>query len=116
MDIGNLNYTFAAAPMPTGGPTPGGSGQCPVAAYSGPSSTLTLAAGVGHHSAEGVLSDSAADQPASPANTMGVTVDLSRCAGGALPVGQPIRVDLSASASSLPTDSTQQTFWVESRG
>jgi hypothetical protein len=47
---------------------------------------------------------------------MGVTVDLSRCAGGALPVGQPIRVDLSASASSLPTDSTQQTFWVESRG
>jgi hypothetical protein len=116
MDIGNLNYTLTAAPMPSGGPTPGGSGECPAAAYSNPSSTLTRTTGVGHHSADGLLIDSAADQPASPANTMSVTVDLGQCYGGALPVGQPVRVDLAATTSSLPTDGTDQTFWIENIG
>jgi hypothetical protein len=116
MDIGNLNYSLTAASMPSGGPTPGGSGQCPVAAYSSPSSTLTLTRGVGHHSAEGVLTDSAADQPANPANTMRVTVDLSQCSGGALPVGRPVKVDLAATTANLPTDSTDQAFWVENIG
>jgi hypothetical protein len=116
MDIGHLNYTLSAAPMQSGGPTPGGSGECPAAAYSQLSPTLTLTSGVGHHSAEGVLIDSAADQPASPANTLSVTVDLSKCSAGASRAGQPTRVDLGASTSHLPTDATGQTFWVERSG
>ena len=116
MDIGHLNYTVSAAPMPSGGPTPGGSGECPGAAYTHVPPPLTLTAGVGHHSAEGVLIDSAADQPASPANPLSVTVDLSKCSAGALRAGQPTRVDLGATTSHLPTDSTGQTFWVERTG
>jgi hypothetical protein len=113
MDIDHLNYTLSAA---SGGPTPGGSGACPGAAYSQLSPTLTLTAGVGHHSSEGVLIDSAADQPANPANTLSVTVDLSKCSVGGLRAGQPTRVDLGATTSHLLTDSTGQAFWVQRTG
>jgi len=112
MDIGHLNYTVSAAPMPSGGPMPRGSGECPAAAYTHVAPPLTLTAGVGHHAAEGTLVDSAADQPASPA----ITVDLSKCSASALRAGQPTRVDLGATTSHLPTDSTGQTFWVERTG
>jgi len=102
--------------MAGGGPRPGRSGQCPVAAYSAPSKGLSVTAGVGIHAAEGTIVDSTADQPASPANTMSVTVDLNQCAGGALPTDRPTQINLAATTSSLPTDSTRQTFWVQGTG
>ena len=52
--------------------------------------------------------------PASKDNVVSVTVDLSECAGGGLPLNQPVKVELSASTAGLPTDSTSQTFFVES--
>jgi hypothetical protein len=52
--------------------------------------------------------------PASGDNVVSVTVDLCKCAGGRLPLNQPVKVELSASTAGLPTDSTSQTFFVES--
>jgi hypothetical protein len=112
MDIGNLRYGITAV-SPSRGFVPGGSGGCPLGAYLSPSS-LAVVPGEGHHAAEGVLVDKAADTPANSMNQVTVTVDLNQCAGGALPVNQPVKVDLSATTASLPTDSTAQTLFVES--
>jgi hypothetical protein len=112
VDIGNLHYGITAVSVSRGF-IPGGSGGCPFGAYLSPS-TLAITPGEGHHAAEGVLVDGAADMPASAANVVTVSVDLSQCAGGALPANQPVKVDLSASTAGLPTDSTAQTFFVES--
>jgi hypothetical protein len=114
MDIGHLNYTISAGLMQPGR----SSGPCPLAAYADPSRSLAVTRGTNNFPTGvkefGLLTDAAADQPASAANALSVTVDLTRCVGGALPAGQSVRVDIQAKTSSLPTDSTEQTLLVES--
>lgn len=124
MDIGHLGYTIGFG---NGGP-PGGAGlhlinnlggTCSTSSYSNLPPTLTLGSGGnGFGPVQGTswLVDSANDQPASPANTMSFTVDLTQCLTAAgnpsFPVGQPVGWGLSAESQSS-SDHVGQSFWVE---
>ena len=124
MDIGNLWYAFdSVSPQAPGATTVGQavSPQCSTASYSNPSSTLSNVDGSTSTSqfrsppGSGMLVDSAADQPASAANTIGFTVDVSACMadkGQSFPVGQPVVFDISANSQSSP-DHSNQKFWLE---
>jgi hypothetical protein len=70
-DMGHLRYEVGSPQSGTGEP-------CPASAFSHLDPTLTT---VSNGPDQGVL-DSADDAPASPANTISFTVDLSQCAGG----------------------------------
>jgi hypothetical protein len=122
MDIGNLGYAIGFETTPAGGAnaqlvnTTGGT--CSTSSYSSLSPTLALGSGGGGFGpVQGTswLVDSANDQPASPANTISFTIDLTRClvaAGNAsFPVGQPVYLDLSAASQSSP-DHVGQKFAV----
>ncbi len=125
MDVGHLGYELDNA----GAPAPGSVGsataaQCPAMVYSNPSSTLTLETGApGPPTSEfsppagaGELLDSAGDQPASSANTISFTADLTQCLAAkgvsSFPVGQPVTFDISANSQSS-ADHANQTFTVE---
>jgi hypothetical protein len=123
MDIGHLGYELDNASAPASGSATVGSAtapQCPASSYSNPSSTLTLVSGgTGEHSpppGDGIMVDSANDQPASPANTISFTVDLTQCLAAkgvsSFPVGQAVQFDLSANSQSS-SDHANQTFAVE---
>jgi hypothetical protein len=125
MDIGNLWYSFDSVSAPAPGQTTVGAGQapqCPTADYSSLSPSLTdidgANSGDGQFGAPpgmGMLVDSAADQPANPANTISFTVDVSACMaskGQTFPVGQPVGFDISANSQSSQ-DHSNQTFWLE---
>ncbi|HUB04925.1 MAG TPA: hypothetical protein VMA76_07640 [Solirubrobacteraceae bacterium] len=124
MDIGHLWYAFDSVSAPAPGQTTVGAGQapeCPTADYSNPSSTLTDtdgSAGGGQFSSPpgtAMLVDSAADQPANPANTISFTVDVSACMaakGQPFPVGRPVMFDISANSQSS-ADHSNQKFWLE---
>lgn len=124
MDIGNLWYAFdSVSPQAPGATTVGQavSPQCSTASYSNPSSTLSNVDGSASTSGfrsppgSGMLVDSTADQPASAANTIGFTVDVSACMadkGQSFPVGQPVVFDISANSQSSP-DHSNQKFWLE---
>ena len=93
--------------------------QCPASSYSNPSSTLALVSGgTGEHSpptGDGVLVDSANDQPASQANTISFTADLTQCLaakGESFPAGGSVEFDISANSQSS-SDHANQTFAVE---
>jgi len=123
MDIGHLGYELDNASAPASGSATVGSAtapQCPASSYSNTSSTLTLVSGgTGEHSpppGDGILLDSANDQPASPANTISFTVDLTQCLAAkgvsSFPVGQAVQFDISANSQSS-SDHANQTFAVE---
>jgi hypothetical protein len=122
MDIGHLGYELDNASAPAPGSTIVGSAtgpQCPASSYSNPSSTLALVSGgTGEHSpptGDGVLVDSANDQPASPANTISFTADLTQCLaakGESFPAGGSVQFDISANSQSS-SDHANQTFAVE---
>ena len=124
MDIGHLWYAFdSVSPQAPGQTTVGQavSPQCSTASYSNPSSTLTDIDG-GSSTSEfrappgsGMLVDSAGDQPASAANTMSFTVDVTGCMadkGQSFPIGQPVVFDISANSQSSQ-DHSNQKFWLE---
>ena len=122
MDIGHLWYALDHAAAPAPGSTTVGSTtapQCPVSDYSNLSSTLspgasTSTSGSTVPPSAGVI-DSSADTPASPANTISFTVDVSQCLaaqGSSLPVGQPVEFDISANSQSS-LDHANQTFWLQ---
>ena len=104
MDIGHLGYSV---------------GNCPTAAYSNLSPSLSL---FGSHSGSfgptqgnDWLADSANDQSASPANTISFSVDLSQCAAASnssLSVGQSTTFGLDA-ASQSSSDHAGQTFTIK---
>jgi hypothetical protein len=123
MDIGHLGYELDYAAAPDPGTTIVGSAtapQCPAASYSNPSSTLSLVSGgSGEHSpppGDGAMVDSAADQPASPSDTISFTADLTKCLAAkgiaGFPLHQPVNFDLSANSQSS-SDHANQTFVVE---
>ncbi len=124
MDIGHLWYAFdSVSPQAPGQTTVGQavSPQCSTASYSNPSSTLTNVDGGASTSqfrsppGSGMLIDSAGDQPASAANTIGFSVDVSACMaekGQSFPVGQPVVFDISANSQSS-ADHSNQKFWLE---
>lgn len=124
MDIGHLGYTIGFG---NGGPSDGAGlhlvntlgGSCSTSSYSNPSPALTLGAGAGGFGpVQGTswLVDSTGDTPASPANTLSFTVDLTRCLTDAgnpsFPIGQPVGLGLQA-ASQSSSDQAVQTFYVE---
>jgi hypothetical protein len=124
MDIGHLGYTIGYS---DGGPAGGAGlhlvntlgGTCSTASYSNPSPTLSLAGGYGGFGpvpGTSWLIDAANDQPASPANTISFTVNLTKCLadGGnpAFPIGQPMGMGVAA-ASQSSSDHAPQTFYVE---
>jgi hypothetical protein len=124
MDIGGLKYTmgYTANHIPgSGGPTPPvnftGPGFCPTTSYSNLSPTLTLTDTAGPTPGPyGDLVDSAIDQPASPANTISFTIDLTQCyvskGNASLPIGQPVSFGLDA-ASQSSSDHAAQSFTIE---
>lgn len=122
MDIGHLGYAIDYVnnePHPT---TVGGSlpPECPTTSYSNPSSTLSAyEGGAGKFSPpseDGWMVDSANDQPASSANTVSFTIDLTKCLASkgttSFPIGQPVQFDLSANSQSS-ADHANQTFMLE---
>jgi len=123
MDIGHLWYSLDHAFAPAPGSTTVGSTmapQCPAADYSNLSPTLSLATSATSAGSQippnaGALIDASADAPASPANTISFTVDVTQCLasqGTTFPVGQPIMFDISAN-SQTSLDHANQTFWLE---
>ncbi len=124
MDLGNLWYAFdSVSPQAPGQTTVGQavSPQCSTADYSNLSSTLANSDGASSTSqfrsppGSGMLVDSAADQPASAANTISFTVDVTGCMtdkGQTFPVGQPVVFDISANSQSSQ-DHSNQKFWLE---
>ena len=121
MDIGHLWYAVdhATAPAPGSGTvTSATSPQCATSSYSNLSSTLTSGSGTGGFVAApgaGMLVDSASDQPASSANTISFSVDLSQCLAGkgeSFSVGDPVSFDVSANSQSS-LDHANQEFTVE---
>lgn len=124
MDIGHLGYTIDYASAPTPDSTAIGSTaapQCPASSYSDPSPTLTLETGSGGGElkpppGDGMLIDSAEDTPASAANTISFSVDLTQCLAAkgisSLPIGQPVAFDLSANSQSSH-DHANQKFVLE---
>jgi hypothetical protein len=124
MDIGHLWYAFdSVSPQAPGQTTVGQavSPQCSTSDYSGLSSTLTNLDGAAATSQfrsppdSGMLVDSASDQPASAANTMSFTVDVTACMsdkGQTFPVGQPVVFDISANSQSSQ-DHSNQKFWLQ---
>jgi hypothetical protein len=125
MDIGHLGYEVDYAQAPTPGSNIIGSSQspqCPTSSYSEPSSTLsagTGAGGFGPPPGMGWLVDSAADQPASAANTISFSIDLTQCLASkgtsSFPAGQPVQFDLSANSQSS-ADHVNQSFTVQRTG
>ncbi len=122
MDIGNLWYALDSVSGPA---TPSNAGssfpQCAASAYGTPSTTLKLVdgaqAGTSSRSpgGTGMLVDTAGDQPASAANTIAFTIDLSSCMadkGQSFPIGQPVMFDISANSQNS-SDHANQTFWLE---
>ena len=117
MDIGHLWYSFDYAPPMTPGQTTVGQAtqpQCVLSSYSDLSPTLTAVQG-GNGVQNPMLVDAAADQPASAANTISFTVDISACMadkGATFPVGQPVTFDIAANSQSSP-DHANQRFVLE---
>jgi hypothetical protein len=125
MDIGHLGYTIGFG---NGGPSGPGTGlhlvntlggSCSTGSYSGLAPSLSLGSGGGGFgpvSGTSWLVDSANDTPASPANTLSFTVNLSKCLTDAgnpgFPIGQPVGLGLQA-ASQSSSDQAVQTFYVE---
>jgi hypothetical protein len=93
VDIGLLKYSADVPNGPSGGggaPGPG-PGGCPSSTYTTADPNLSV-------TADGLV-DSAADQPANPANTLTFSVNLTRClaaAGQAWTTGQRLQVDIQA--------------------
>jgi hypothetical protein len=120
MDIGNLWYALDSASGPSQGQVGSATApQCSAASYSNLSPTLSLeGSGSGQDFApagDGSLVDSASDAPASAANTISFTVDITQCLtdhGTPFPVGQPMQFDISANSQSS-SDHANQTFWLE---
>jgi hypothetical protein len=80
IDIGGLTYAVAGISDPDAVPPPPGTwptGPCPRSAYSETDPNLTLNALPSPNT--GFLEDSAADQPASAANTVTYTLNVTRC-------------------------------------
>jgi hypothetical protein len=104
MDIGGLVYEFGIQSQGTLIPasTNNDSGSCSAASYTNSDPNLTVvpqrqSSGIEH----GELTDGSADQAADSANTLSVTLDLTKCVvdkGGpaTIPVGTEISMDLSA--------------------
>lgn len=119
MDVGHLGYSvdYASAPEP-GSATIGStrSPQCPASTYSGLSSTLTTQSTGSGEQEVATLLDSAEDKPASAADAISFTIDLTKClvAKGvsSFSIGQPMQFDISANSQSS-SDHANQTFVVE---
>ncbi len=116
IDVGRLGYHVDVppqAPMPIGAnPSP----QCSAASLSSADPSLSaesepMQAGP----AAGGFIDSAPDRPANPANTLSMTVDLTRCladkGASGFPVGTELDVELEADAQGS-ADHANQKIWV----
>lgn len=116
MDVGHLSYALDVppqAPIPRGAnPAP----QCSAASVSSSDPSLSgQTVPLQNAPSAGVFVDSADDRPASPANTLSMTVDLTRCltdkGASGFPVGSTIDLEVEADAQGS-SDHANQQVWV----
>jgi len=110
VDIGGLEYEANIPNVPGSPPTQTGP-QCPAASLSTADPHLT----VSDSGAGGRLVDHAADQPASPTNTLTFTVNLSKCAvlrSGTLAPGDILNMDIAANAPDPSHDHANQIIYL----
>jgi hypothetical protein len=111
MDLGHLRYAVqfpSQAVIPPPAPGSNVPVQCSKASLSTADPSLRPAA-----SPDGVLEDQSSDRPASPANTLAFSVDLSRCVadkGGSLGPGSTFFIHPEAFASGTNADHALQTI------
>jgi hypothetical protein len=119
MDIGRLVYEFGIQPQGDLIPprTNNDSGACSAASYTESDPNLVI---VPQRQSSGTMSgeltDGSADQAANSANTLSVTLDLTKCVidkGGpaTIPVGTDIHMDISANAQSSADHANQDLYF-----
>ena len=119
MDIGRLVYEFGIQSQGDLIPprTNHDSGACSAASYSESDPNLEIVPGAqSSGTMSGELTDASADQAANSANTLSVTLNLTKCIvdkGGpaTIPVGTDIHMDISANAADSPNHANQDLYF-----
>jgi hypothetical protein len=119
MDIGRLVYEFGIPPQGDLIPprTNSDSGACSAASYTESDPNLEIVPGAqSSGTMSGELTDGSADQAANSANTLSVTLDLTKCIvdkGGpaVIPVGTDIHMDVSANAQNSADHANQDLYF-----
>jgi hypothetical protein len=119
MDIGRLVYEFGLQSQGDLIPprTNSDSGACSAASYSESDPNLEIVPGAqSSGTMSGELTDASADQAANSANTLSVTLNLTKCVvdkGGPanIPVGTDIHMDISANAADSPNHANQDLYF-----